>query len=359
MAWLSCIISNVVLASLVALAAWFVQRRLGRYEVARVLWLLALVKLITPPLVRVPLVELPGTIACALGVCGCVHHAGTLANAGATLPWVLLAAWSSGAAITCWTAWRRWARFQRMISLATPAPPQWQSLARRLAGEISLRRVPIILAVPGRLPPLVIPGWRRSRLLLPLSLLRQLNASQRKALLLHELVHIRRGDHWTRLLELAVAIAFWWLPIAGAIGRQLRVCEEACCDAAVVSRLPNARHDYARLLLDVVDFAHPLPSQVIPQATAMSAAKNLEERIYAILGGVNTRQRLWPALLLTMGVACVILPCRLHYDFARRSIAGQPASSVNLDGCDPFGTATTPPAVNSNETAFTAFCCPS
>ena len=42
MPWLSCIISNVVLASLLALTAWFVQRWLGRPAIARVLWVLVL-----------------------------------------------------------------------------------------------------------------------------------------------------------------------------------------------------------------------------------------------------------------------------------------------------------------------------
>ena len=115
--------------------------------------------------------------------------------------------------------------------------------------------------MPGRLPPLVVAGWRRPRLLLPAALLGQLNHSQSEALLLHELVHLKRGDHLVRLLELAAGVFFWWLPVVGTIGRQLRACEETCCDAAVVACLPQARRDYARLLLNVIDFADPLPRQ--------------------------------------------------------------------------------------------------
>ncbi len=132
--------------------------------------------------------------------------------------------------------------------------------------------------MPGQLPPMVVPGWRRPRLLLPVSLMGKLNASQRDALLLHELLHVKRRDHLVRMLELMVGVAFWWLPMVGSIGKQLRACEEACCDAAVVARLPHARRDYARLLLDVLDFAKPLPSQAVPHVTAMSAA-DLEKRL--------------------------------------------------------------------------------
>ena len=67
MPWLSWIISNILLAMLLALAARFVQRR--RPAIAHVLWVLVLVKLVTPPMVSVPLHESWGTTACAQGNC--------------------------------------------------------------------------------------------------------------------------------------------------------------------------------------------------------------------------------------------------------------------------------------------------
>ena len=319
MPWLSCVVSNVLLASLLALAAWFMQRWLRRPAIAHILWVLVLVKLVTPPLVRVPLRgSPPGNLACTLGTCGCEKHARTQTSVLDTLPWVLLSVWSVGAGATGWIAWRRWARLRLLMLHAKPAPPEWQSLATRLTAALSIRRPPEILAVPGRLPPLVVPGRLRPRMLLPLTLMRQLNASQRVALLLHELVHLKRGDHLVRMLELTVSVAYWWLPIVGLIGRQLRACEETCCDAAVVAHLPGARRAYAKLLLDVLDFVNPLPSQAIPQATAMSAVNDLEQRLLAILDASKGTRRTWPAGAFAVGLACAILPCEFHYDFVDR-----------------------------------------
>jgi bla regulator protein BlaR1 len=352
MPWLSCIISNVVLASLVALAAWFVQRRLRWSAVARILWVLVLVKLVTPPVVGVPLRVSPGAMACALGVCGCEHHAQTVARG--TLPWVLFAMWSAGACATSWTAWRRWTRFQRLIAQASPAPPEWQSLAARLSAELSIRRPPEILAVPGRLPPLVVPRLHRPRMLIPAALMDRLNFSQREALLLHELVHIKRGDHLMRILELIVSVAYWWLPIASSIVRQLRDCEEACCDAAVVAHLPLARRDYARLLLDVLDFVAPLPRQSIPQATAMSAADGLEQRLRAILDATQGTSRARPAGAFAVGLACAILPCGFQYNFAARlapAATSAQAEPPTAEGCLPADV----PKVDRSLSA----CCPS
>jgi beta-lactamase regulating signal transducer with metallopeptidase domain len=360
MSWLSWIASNVFLASLVALAAWFIQRRMRMDAVARILWVLALVKLVTPPVVSFQL----GSLACVLGTCNC-GHAHTQSFVRDTLPWALLAAWSTGAGATLWLSCCRWYRFQRLLAHANPAPPKWQSLAARLGARLSIRRPPEILAAPGRLPPLVVPGWRRPRLLLPTALLDQLNLSQREALLLHELSHIKRGDHLVRILEVAVGVIFWWLPTIRLIGRQLRACEEACCDAEVVAHLPQARRDYARLLLDVIDFANPLPQQAIPPATAMSATDSLEQRLSAILGTPQRTGRTWPAAALAVGLACAILPCELHCELvapppSQVQAAGTAVgANVQLDGCEPAAVATAFVDSAGKGERFAAFCCPS
>ncbi|HJQ78440.1 MAG TPA: M56 family metallopeptidase, partial [Lacipirellulaceae bacterium] len=230
--------------------------------------------------------------------------------------------------------------------------------------ELSIRTPPQILSVPGRLPPMVVPAWRRARLLLPAALLDQLNQSQRSALLLHELSHIKRGDHLARLLELAMSILFWWLPIIGLIGRQLRACEEASCDAAVITHLPQARRDYARLLLDVVDFTNPLPPHAIPQATAMSAADGLEHRLRTILGATQGKGRAWPAAILAIGFAGAILPCELHCELAAPPMTtdqpdrNTPRSAPSwADGCEPAANVK-PSAAIEFAPQLRALCCP-
>lgn len=312
MLWLSWIVSNVLLASLLALAAWLVQRWLRRPAIAHVLWILVLVKLVTPPLVTVPLSEPPSNAACRDGTCGCGPHPQYLLFD--RLTWTLLGVWSVGALATGWVAWRRWARFRRLTEHAVPAPAAWQALALQLSADLDLRRAPEILAVPGRLPPLVVAGWHRSRLLLPSALMGRLQGSQRTVLLLHELIHLKRRDHLVRLLELAVSVIYWWLPVVNLIGRRLRACEEACCDTAVIACQPQARRDYARLLLDVLDFVAPLP-RAVAQVTAMNSAPDLERRLHAILDDGPATKRRRPIAVFALALACVVVPCGLHYDW--------------------------------------------
>jgi beta-lactamase regulating signal transducer with metallopeptidase domain len=320
MPWLPPIVSNVVLASLLALMAWLVQRRHGRHAIAHVLWMLALIKLVTPPLVSLPLEVPPSVVTCALGICGCRQHPPAQARLLSSLPWILLSAWSVGGAVMGWVAWRRWTRFRRLVSLSQPAPESWQTLSQRLAAELSIRRAPEILVVPGRLPPLVVSSGLQPCVLVPMALIDTLSESERTVLLLHELMHVCRGDHVVRIVELLVGVVFWWLPGLTAVGRQLRACEEMCCDAAVVTRYPGARREYARLLLNMLDFTDPLPGDTISPASAMSA-KGLEQRLRAILDGSAPQKRAWPAAVLAAALACALMPCGFHYDVARPAAA--------------------------------------
>jgi beta-lactamase regulating signal transducer with metallopeptidase domain len=154
------------------------------------------------------------------------------------------------------------------------------------------------------------------------------------------------------MLEFAVRVAFWWLPVVGFIGRQLRACEETCCDAAVVAQLPESRRDYAALLLDVIDFATP-EGRVAVQATAMGAANDLEQRLRAILGATPRTRRSRLAQVVAVGLACAILPCGLHYDFV-----GRPTPAATSVGNEPAAGATPSPGSDPEAKLFSG-CCPS
>jgi beta-lactamase regulating signal transducer with metallopeptidase domain len=72
--------------------------------------------------------------------------------------------------------------------------------------------------------------------------------SGRQQILLHELAHLRRGDHlWLMLCRLVMAILFFQ-PLLGILVRRLEQAADEACDDMVIDRLPN-RHSYANLLV--------------------------------------------------------------------------------------------------------------
>ena len=192
MSWLSWIISNVVLASLLALAAWFVQRRLRWPAVARILWVLVLVKLVTPPLVSVPLVELPGTWL-ARSARAAADSTRDTNRVRDTFLWVLLAAWSAGAVATGWTG------VATLGSIST-TDCAGQGGAARVAVAGGAPFVGAFDSLPagdsGSAGAIAAAGRCRSarpRMLLPMALIDQLDDSQRS-----RAAAARAGSHQAR-----------------------------------------------------------------------------------------------------------------------------------------------------------------
>src|SRR5205823_4695042 len=153
----------------------------------------------------------------------------------------------------------RLARFQRLLRETRPADAELQGQAEALARQLGLRRSPRVLLVPGPLPPMLWMAFGPPRVLLPATLLGQLDDGERASLLAHELAHVRRRDHWVRWLEVVVTGLYWWFPLVRLARRRLQAHEEECCDAWVVGLLPARA--YATAILRTLEFlAGPAPA---------------------------------------------------------------------------------------------------
>jgi hypothetical protein len=110
----------------------------------------------------------------------------------------------------------------------------------------------------------LVGGLPRPVLLWPAGLEDRLPAEGVRAVLAHELAHLRRRDHWVRWLELAAGCVMWWNPLFALVRRKIRQYAEQACDAWVVNLLPKARRAYAEALLTVCEtvsrVAEPAPA---------------------------------------------------------------------------------------------------
>ena len=343
---LGILLANAAVASLVALVAWGAARRQWRPALVHGLWLLALGKLVTPPILPLPLlpgwphgsaslpvppaasppvIERDGSewTAPPVAAAGVLAPGAGLPNAGSKLPpleppvvgidfahaasgppapaptspepgvWVggssagvragALGLWLvlGGALAVLTLAALRARRFSRLLRRARPAPAELRSKAEALAVATGLRRAPPVLLLPGRVPPMLWPTARGPVLLLPANLWPDLTPAERETLLAHELAHVRRRDHWVRLVEILATALFWWYPVTWWARRGLRRAEERCCDEWVLRLLPQAAPAYARGLLKCVAFvggsAEPLPASVSSAAPIRDLETRLKE----------------------------------------------------------------------------------
>jgi beta-lactamase regulating signal transducer with metallopeptidase domain len=340
-------LANAVCAGLLALVAMAAGRVCRRPAILHGLWLLVLVKLVTPPLFAFPLRVLPaeepvavastprpedhadkprgspsveempvtgqflllppqndGEVVVAIKLNGPLNVAPPAPvepepivaappePVPPTFDWsvlarILVSIWAAGAIAWFAISIVRMARFQRVLRHATPAPAEFQTRAADLARLLGLSRCPEIMLVPGSVPPMLWTAVGRPRVYLPAELLTRLESAEGDTLLAHELAHLRRGDHWVRWIEFAVQGLYWWLPLVPFARRQVQAHEEECCDALVVGMLPA--RTYAAAIVHTLDFlagAAPLPAH----ASALTRVAAMKRRLLRIMtGGVAGR----------------------------------------------------------------------
>jgi hypothetical protein len=163
--------------------------------------------------------------------------------------------------------------------------------------------------VPGAVVPMVWALGRRPCLLFPVGLLDLLDGAARAALLAHELAHVRRRDHWVRLLELAATGLFWWNPVLWWARRELHEAEEQCCDAWAVWATGGDGRPYALALLQAVAFVShvrlPLPAGA---SGSIGNVSHLKRRLAMVMQGNTSRSLSWAALAAVFGLALLLLP---------------------------------------------------
>lgn len=149
--------------------------------------------------------------------------------------------------------------------------------------------------------------------------------------LVHELVHLKRGDERDRLLGEFLGVFLWFNPAFARIERRLSLAREMACDAktlAVLGRRANARA-YARALIEVPWVERP--SADVISAFGLSVGKVRKMRIKAILE--QTGERKGQALFATAAAAALslaIVPVAAAQVLISASLAGEPAASVTL-----------------------------
>jgi beta-lactamase regulating signal transducer with metallopeptidase domain len=348
---------NAALAAGLAVGVAVVARLVRRPALAHALWLLVLLKLLTPPLVGVPLPLAPAgepTVdeeaaaeAAAAMPIELRAEAALVAPAEAprprlggpaasparrlTVPWRegLAGVWLLGSVV--WFLRTGWhvGRFQRLLRHARPAPVDLQDRARALAARLGLKRCPPLSLVPGVVSPMVWPVGQLPRLLFPTLLLDRLDAGQRDALVLHELAHVRRRDRWVRLVELVATGLYWWHPVVWWARREIHEAEEQCCDAWVVWGSAGAGRTYALALLEAVAFFSASRPALPAAASGIGPIPHLRRRLTMIVQAQTPRSLSWPAFLAVVGLGVVLLPLvpvRAQQPAAKPKTAPKPAT---------------------------------
>ncbi len=294
------LVGNLALAACLAGVAYTVHRSGRDPRLAHLLWVVVLLKLVTPPLLPLPSgvlddlntarVGLPAMgsagvpAATAAGATGSRGMAEIVAALVEPTIVAFVATWVAGSLIVLVASLIRVRRFERFLAQAArPASGEIREAGRLAATRLGLRSLPSIEVTEARLSPMTWWTGGRVRVLVPAGLCDELDLGRLRWILAHELAHVKRRDHLVRWLEWLVGTVFWWNPLVWWVRRCLRADEEAACDALVLRRVAAGPRPYAEALLGVAVFLSGTadPSPVL--ATGVGTHGPLEQRFRAIL----------------------------------------------------------------------------
>jgi bla regulator protein blaR1 len=175
------------------------------------------------------------------------------------LPVSLLVMWLAGLLGITLMRFRDWLRIRATVRSSNPSD---------IAAPVPVR------SSPGLLEPGVVGLWQPI-LLLPARIEERLTQPQLKAVLAHELCHVRRRDNLFASIHMVTEAAFWFHPLVWWIGARLMDERERACDEEVL-RLGSEPHIYAEGILNVCKLYAESPLVCIAGVTGSNIKKRIE-----------------------------------------------------------------------------------
>lgn len=169
-----------------------------------------------------------------------------------------------------------------------------------------------LLSASGLPAPAVV-GVITPTVLIPEDAETQFTPSQLHSILVHELSHIARKDHWMTGLTGASQVLHWWNPLHYRMMRRISETREMICDD-IASRASDASSEYAATIVDVAERSIQRSGALASLGMGESSPTELEKRLKRILSSGNhaVEIRLSPmarfsAALLVLAVCTTVL----------------------------------------------------
>ncbi len=114
----------------------------------------------------------------------------------------------------------------------------------------AVRRVELLASHRLRVPTAI--GFLKPAVVLPAWCLQELSPEELKAVVLHELAHLRRWDDWTNLAQKVMRAFFFFHPVVWWVESRLSLEREMACDDLVLARTANPQA-YAQCLVRLAE----------------------------------------------------------------------------------------------------------
>ena len=132
-----------------------------------------------------------------------------------------------------------WSQRLRTRMIANP-DRQWLDIFDELKTQMGIPKT-IKMLKSGLVQTPMVVGWISPVVLVPAAAFAFLSPEQMRMILVHELTHIRRYDHWVNQFQALVEIILFFHPVVWWLSRQMQIEREYCCDDASLKAVPKRK----------------------------------------------------------------------------------------------------------------------
>lgn len=216
---------------------------------------------------------------------------------------LIIAAWLFGATLFLLRLTGSWWYIQRLIQSGVPVTGRWKAKLEELAKKLGVDQS-LQLIESNQIDAPFVAGILKPIIFIPVGLVTGMPAQQLEAILIHEIMHVKRHDYLINLFQAFVESLYFFNPFIWMISSLIKTERELCCDDAVV-KFGADKKVYAFALASLEEVRQ------FKNGLVLSAAGNknqLFNRIKRLMEGstknYSIREKLVPVVLLVIGLAC-------------------------------------------------------
>jgi beta-lactamase regulating signal transducer with metallopeptidase domain len=165
-----------------------------------------------------------------------------------------------------------------LIRQATLAEGKIAEIFEECSKLMQISRKPVMKMSPTMVSPAAC-GLVRPVVIMPEFLPAKLSEKEMRAVLLHELAHIQRGDLWVNCVQTLLQVAYFYNPLLWLANGVIRRIREQAVDETVLVTLSDEAEQYPETLLNVAKLSLARPALSLRMVGVVESKSALAERI--------------------------------------------------------------------------------